>query len=78
MAQYQGHRSWNSWNINLYINNEYNTYKYCCDLIKAYGVARAARIYARDMEGQRTPDGARYNFTCIRECFQGMSIGVSI
>lgn len=67
MAAYQGHRSWNAWNVSLQINNDDALYRRAYDLAKRHGVKRAARIMADDLEGQRTPDGGRYNITCIRE-----------
>lgn len=73
MAEYNGHRSWNAWNISLWINNDESTWRYCADLVRRHGIERAARIYAREMEGQRTPDGGRYNYTCIREAFRGLA-----
>ena len=67
MAAYQGHRSWNAWNVSLWINNDEGLYRWAYDMAKRYGVKRAARMMAAELDGQRTPDGARYNVTCIRE-----------
>ena len=64
---YNGHRSWNAWNISLWINNDYGLYSWARDLAQQYGTTKAARIMARELDGQRTPDGGRYNLTCIRE-----------
>lgn len=72
MASYMGHRSWNAWNICLWIRNVYETYKYCHNIVSMYGVEKAARMYTKNMKGQRTPDGAKYNYTCIRECFSSL------
>ena len=72
MAQYNGHRSWNAWNVSLWINNDEPTYRHAVDLVRQHGRRKAARIMARDMEGERTPDGAKYNFTCIYEAMEGM------
>jgi hypothetical protein len=72
MAQYNGHRSWNAWNVSLWINNDYGLYSYAVDLVNQYGRKKAANIMADDLEGQTTPDGAKYNRTCIFEALEGM------
>ena len=67
---YNGHRSWNAWNVSLWINNDEGLYRRAVDLAKRHGIARGAALLAREMEGERTPDGARYNLTCIREAMR--------
>ena len=67
MTAYQGHRSWNAWNVALWIGNDEGLYAWAVDLVKEHGRKRAARIMTRDLQGQSTPDGAKYNFTCIYE-----------
>ena len=71
MNAYNGHRSWNAWNVSLWLNNDEPLYRAVTDAIKRHGKRRAALILAGNLEGQRTPDGARYNFTCIREALTG-------
>ena len=73
MATYNGHRSWNAWNVSLWVNN--NEFLY--ELARYYAetspnLDTAARRMLRDLEGQRTPDGAKYNLTCIREALRGI------
>lgn len=63
---YNGFPSWNQWNVSLWINNDESLYCWAVDYVRQYGVAKAARLMSRDLEGIRTPDGARYNFTSIR------------
>lgn len=72
MAKYQGHRSWNAWNVSLWINNDEGTYRWAYDLASRLGIAKAARIMARDLNGTKTPDGAVYNATCIRDALRGI------
>lgn len=67
MPEYQGHRSWNAWNIALWIGNDQSMYIWACDLVKEYGRRKAARIMTNNLQGHTTPDGGKYNFTCIYE-----------
>jgi len=73
MATYQGHRSWNAWNVSLWINNDEPLYRWAYGLVKEHGIAKAARLMATDLAGRTTPDGAKYNLTCIREAMVGMN-----
>ena len=70
MATFNGHRSWNAWNVSLWINNDYGLYSWARDLAREHGAAKAARIMARDLEGERTPDGGKYNRTAIHEAIR--------
>lgn len=82
--EYQGHRSWNAWNVSLWINNDGPLYRFACDCLKRASrdrngnertkegkVRHATRLFMLDMTGARTPDGARFNATCVRECLAG-------
>ena len=71
--KYNGHRSWNAWNISLWLNNEEPTYRYMVSLIQQYGRRKAARLLANELAGQSTPDGARYNQTCIYEAMEDLT-----
>ena len=74
MAKYQGHRSWNAWNIHLWISNDYELYLTALGYIEnAPTLAVAARRMAKDYAGCKTPDGARFNLTCIREAMRDLS-----
>lgn len=72
MAKYNGHRSWNAWNVSLWLNNDEGLYNWALGLVREYGRGKAARIMAQDLDGQRTPDGAQFNKTCIYEAMEGM------
>jgi hypothetical protein len=64
---FNGHRSWNAWNVSLWLNNDEGLYRLMQDAIATHKTRdKAARALLRDLEGQRTPDGGRYNFTTIR------------
>ncbi len=72
MASYNGHRSWNAWNVSLWINNDEGLYNRALELARAYGAAKGARFFSRELAGQRTPDGGRYNPTTVREAMRGI------
>lgn len=72
MAKFNGHRSWNAWNVSLWINNDESLYRSAVDLAQRHGIRKGARILARELDGEKTPDGARYNATCVREAMQGI------
>ncbi len=70
MAKYNGHRSWNAWNVSLWINNDEGLYNRAVELAQQHGIARGARKLFQELEGERTPDGAVYNLTCVREAMR--------
>jgi len=72
MASYNGHRSWNAWNVSLWLNNDEGLYRRAVELAEAHGIGKGSRIMARELDGERTPDGGRYNATTVREAMQGI------
>ena len=67
MKSYNGHRSWNAWNVAMWINSDEFMYNWAKELVREHGRGKAARIMAREMDGQKTPDGGKYNKTAIYE-----------
>jgi hypothetical protein len=61
MKTYNGHRSWNAWNVSLWLNNDENLYNTCTDLVQRLGAKKAARIVYSLLKNEKTPDGAKYN-----------------
>ena len=73
MPEYNGHRSWNAWNVALWIGNEEPLYRLAMNCLKTEKtVASAARRFSRECGMSRTPDGAKMNITCIREALAGL------
>lgn len=68
---YQGHRSYNAWNVSLYLFNEYALYKRMVAIVRSSRTLdRAAdRIY-EELKGGKTPDGVPWTRTNIRLALQ--------
>jgi hypothetical protein len=73
MAEYNGHRSWNAWNVSLWINNDEGLYTMAKDCLRAAKSRRGAARRFSTLCGATTPDGAKYNTQCIYEAMDGMN-----
>lgn len=71
--QYNGYPSWNSWNVSLWINNEYNLYTTAYDLVQREGMTRAIEILTNWWGKKRTPDGAIFNKRSITIALEGIN-----
>ena len=69
MPKYNGHRSWNAWNVSLWVNNDEYIYFKARDLVKRYGINRAVNMLLETLPS-RTPDGGKYNKTCLTEAIR--------
>lgn len=67
MAKYNGHRSWNAWNVALWLNNDEGLYRMMKDYISQHKTkARAAhcrRYSGMDRKRLRIM-GGRHGFRC--------------
>jgi hypothetical protein len=72
MVEYQGYRSWNSWNVSLWINNTETLYFTAVELVNNHGRKEASAKLAEMYKGERTPDGGKYNRQCIYDAMEGM------
>jgi hypothetical protein len=86
MASYNGFRSWNAWNVSLWIGNDEGLYNLALDCIAQskrpngktisvlpHGRMYAARRFMRLVGTEKTPDGGRYNVTCVYEALEGLT-----
>lgn len=74
MKEYNGHRSWNAWNVALWLNNDYDTYQTIVHAVQTLGIKKAINLTARAYKGLTTPDGAMYNRLSIKLAIEGMEI----
>lgn len=74
MKEYQGHRSYNAWNIALWIGNDEGLYRFALDCLKRgkNKPDRAARIFMQSFEGDKTPDGAPYTLLNVKLALAGL------
>lgn len=74
MKTYNGYRSWNCWNVNLWLTNDESTYGFALGVLKDMGLQNATDYLALALRGQKTPDGAIYNRRAIFESLKTWEI----
>lgn len=76
MKPFNGHRSWNAWNVSLWINNDEALYLTAMDCVRDNrSKDDAAREFITRLAGcgiVRTQDGAPFNPTNVRLAMRGM------
>mgnify|MGYP003669772786 CR=1 FL=1 len=66
MKTYNGHRSKNSWNVSLWLNNDYNLYKEIETSLEKNGLQKTIKMIVFKLEGDI------YNKKSIKEAIEGM------
>ena len=76
MKSFNGHRSWNAWNVSLWFNNDRKLYESARVLCSVFGIDNAVELFMYEVDNQlrpsKTPDGAVYNRLCIRLALEGL------
>lgn len=73
MGTYNGHRSWNAWNVSLWINNDEGLYNLARECVRECRTRRKAALrFMEEVGTERTPDGGRYNVTTVAAAMQEM------
>lgn len=72
MSTYNGYKSWNAWNVSLWINNDEYLYRLAVECVKATSSLRyAAHKFLSEVGRKTTPDGAKYNVSSVMEAMEG-------
>ena len=69
--EYQGHKSWNHWNVALWLFNDYGTYEMMQEMVDVCCNRNEAARQILGLLPAKTPDGAPYTYTSIRAALVG-------
>jgi len=84
MKTFNGHRSWNAWNISLWMNNDEMTYSAVCSTIARFRKAKpnakpdklaglvTRSLFHNGVVAGKTPDGAVYNRISVKAVVSGL------
>ena len=61
MKAFNGHRSWNAWNVSLWLFNDENFYRLLVDASEKFKNPRLQADFVLRQLPKKTPDGARFN-----------------
>ena len=73
MAGYNGHPSWNAWNVSLHLNNNENLYRTMCFCIRTTKNRKEAALkLMQQYLPEETSDGAPYTVTNVMRAMRGL------
>ena len=72
MPTYNGHRTWNHWNVALWLSNDEGLCLTARTALRRHRSARAAAVALLDELPSHTPDGARYTVTSLTAALRGL------
>jgi hypothetical protein len=79
MKPYNGHRSFNAWNISLWISSDEPLYLFALDCLQTPTLkgnkptlAQSVRRFMDTFDGEKTPDGVLYTATNVRHALANL------
>ena len=70
---FNGHPSWEHWNVSLWLNGVEGLYSLAYELVVDHGEEKTADVLAIVLEGRSTPDGAPYSRELIRYAIRNIA-----
>lgn len=72
---FNGHPSWNAWNVSLWINNDEGLYHHAIECIRnTKNRDQAVTRFLRHLSCERTPDGAKYSRRSVLLALRGLEV----
>lgn len=72
MAKFNGHRSWNAWNVALWLSGDECTYATVMEVLRTSKTMDRAVDRMMEMLPSTTPDGAKFNRTSVLHALRGL------
>lgn len=66
MSTYNGHKSYNAWNVSLWLSNDEGLYRLACDCIRRTKSRSEAVDKLMNYLPDSTPDGVKFTKTNVR------------
>ena len=66
MKEYNDHRSWNAWNVSLWLHNDPDWYAEWCWMPTEFSLDKAVEVLLGVCLPEKTPDGAVFNKLTIK------------
>jgi hypothetical protein len=77
MTEYNGHPSWNAWNVSLWIGNDETLYRCAVEALRTtHTLKHATNVFfgLTGVKGCKTPDGGVFNPTAVKLALAGLEI----
>ena len=72
---YNGHESWDHWNVALWLSNDEWWYEQCLSVLEAHediNDAAGTFLWFFGLDGTTTPDGGEFNLSTVRKALRGL------
>ena len=66
--------NWETQNVDMWINHDQNLYEFTYRLLAKLGLYRASKELSTHLQGNTTPDGARFTYQAILYTLSNMEV----
>lgn len=79
MAEYNGHKNWNHWNVALWVGNDEGLYRLAVECVSTKKTLKeATELFLSARPAGNTPDGARYTYASVYAALSAIKAGEGI